>query len=173
MKMLRIVVFLSATFILTILGSSNLFAKELKIAFIDVSVIFEKYEKAKNATKALNKELEKIKRHLQEQEKKIKSMEENLIMAPISATERLKREQSIKEKIEELRTFAEEQRNKILKKEQTLIQELAEEIKNAVKEVAKRHQIDIVLRKDSEAFIYGKKKFDITYEVLSILNKKK
>jgi Skp family chaperone for outer membrane proteins len=142
------------------------FAKEIKIGCVDAIEVFNDYEKTKDYDKVL--ETKK-----QDKEKKLetKGAELEKLQNKISV---LKKEEQVKEKgnLEKLqREFLELKRQAFidLKKDRDeKMQEIIEDINKVIKDYAIKHAYDLMLYKS--AVVYGDNSFDVTADILKLVN---
>lgn len=131
-------------------------ANYTSIGFIDVQKVFKEYKETSKAQGELSKQEESFKKEFEESQKKL---------------EKAEKEGKKTEELEKLRKELEEKlapkRESLLKLNEQLTSKLQMEILNAVKTVAKKVGIEVVL--DKQVVITGG--MDLTELVISELNK--
>lgn len=145
----------------------TVFAKESKIAYVDLAKVFDEYKKTKDAEKALEekgkgKEAERAK--MIEDIKKLKDEQ-----ALLSDKAKAEKQGSIDTKIKALQEYDSKARAELGKERNDALGAIMKDIEKVVNEYAKANGYDLVL--NSRMLLYGAEQYDITAEVLSRLNK--
>ncbi|MBU1154033.1 OmpH family outer membrane protein [bacterium] len=162
---------LSCTILLLLLVS-NLQADSIKIAYVDMTQVFDQILETKTVTEALSKEVEDKREEISKRQKEIEKTEKELKEAiMLNEKEKNKREIVINQKKEELQKFADEARNSLLKKEQEQTQKIVKAISKVIENIAIKEDINLVL--DKSVVLYGIDEIDLTQKIIEILNKKK
>ncbi len=143
------------------------FAKELKIAYVDLAKIFDEYKKTKDSEKALEekgkaKEADRTK--MVDEIKKLKSEQ-----ALLSEKGKAEKQGPIDVKIKALQEYDTTARNDLMKERNDMLGGIMKDIEKIVNDYAKTSGYDIVL--NSRMMLYGSDQYDITSEILSRLNK--
>ena len=112
---------------------------EGEIAYVDIQKIFELHPDKAEAEKELNKAAQMMQSELEEKVSDLSQEEQQELLS--------------------------EYQSELSKKEQQLIQDVLEEIENAIKKVAKKKNVKLVL--DKRNVIYGG--YDITEEVINYI----
>lgn len=159
--------------VILLLGTVNLHAASLvKIAYVDISQVFDQFSETKKITNVLNKEIETKKEEIEKRQKKIEKLEKELKEAiMLSEQERAKREAIIEQEKLNLQKFADETKSNLLREEQEQTQRIIKIIYGVVKDIAVKEGISIVV--DKSVVLYGIDEIDLTQEVIDILNKRK
>ena len=169
--MKKIVVLLTAVFFAAGLFVSPVcekaFAKELKIAYVDLAKIFDEYKKTKDSEKVLEekgkgKEDERAK--MVDEVKKLKD-EQSLLSEKAKA----EKQGAIDMKIKALQEYDAKTRDGLMKERNEMLGGIMKDIEKIVNDYAKANGYDIVL--NSRMLLYGADQYDLTNEVLTRLNK--
>ena len=169
--MKRIVVVMTALFFAAGLFVSPVcekaFAKELKVAYVDLAKIFDEYKKTKDSEKVLEekgkgKEDERAK--LVAEVKKLK--DEQSLLSEKAKTEK---QGAIDTKIKALQEYDTKTRNDLMKDRNDMLGGIMKDIEKVVGDYAKANGYDIVL--NSRMLLYGADQYDLTSEISARLNK--
>jgi len=147
-------------------------ASAAKIAVIDTAKVVKEYEKTKEAQTRLEKEMEEKKDKLKKSNEELEKMQKNLVRQKgiVSEKKYQKLEKKFQDKQDALREDYRETQSMLMKKQKSLMEDVLEDIRRSVAEVAKSEKIDLVLEKEIALYCNGK---DVTYKVLDRLNAKK
>ena len=147
-------------------------ASAAKIAVIDTAKVVKEYEKTKEAQTRLEKEMEEKKDKLKKSNEELEKMQKNLVRQKgiVSEKKYQKLEKKFQDKQDILREDYRETQSMLMRKQKSLMEDVLEDIRRSVAEVAKSEKIDLVLEKEIALYCNGK---DVTYKVLDRLNAKK
>jgi outer membrane protein len=158
-----------AAFILSLLPLYGV-AENLKIGFVDVAKVFDEYPETKKATDLLNREIEArrtkisaFQLEIEKLEKEIEKVKDKEMIAEKKAL--------LKRKREEMRDYAQEARTYLLKREQELTKKIVEKIYEAIKKVAIKEGVSLVMEKGT--LLYGVPELDLTENVIKLLKGEK
>lgn len=169
--MKKIVVLLTAVFFAAGLFvgpvCEKAFAKELKVAYVDLAKIFDEYKKTKDSEKVLEekgkgKEGERAK--MVDEVKKLKD-EQGILSEKAKA----EKQGAIDTKIKALQEYDTKTRNDLMKDRNDMLAGIMKDIEKVVSDYAKANGYDIVL--NSRMLLYGSDQYDLTSEILTRLNK--
>lgn len=168
MKNINIVLFIS--FLFTFL-TSHAFAEDYKIGAVNTVRVFEQSPQAVTADALIKKEFSARDRELQQKQQDIKDMEERLNKdsAVMSSSERRKTEREIVSGRRDLKRSRDEFREDVNFRLNEVRADIQKEIFNAIVEVAKANDYDLVL---FDGVAYASDKVDISDLVISYLKKK-
>ncbi len=156
--------------VLSIISASLLlpcvYAEDLKIGYVDISKVFDSYEK----TKDKNDDLEKITSKKQnERENMVDDIQKLRKEMQIMSDEgKEKQREVLKDKITKLQEFDRDIRNKLKMERDEIMKELLEEIKNSIETFAKKNNYDLIFYRS--ALLYNVDSLDITSGIIDILN---
>ena len=139
---------------------------ERKVAFIDLSKLFDSFEKTKEYDAVLEKNHKGY--ETAREEKLTKIQEANSKLALMKAEEKEKLQAEIDTMKRDLMEFDQAQRTDLAKQRDEKIREILLEIEKTVSDFAKKEKYDLIL--NDRVLIYGNETLDITEQVLSILN---
>jgi len=144
------------------------YAKEYKIAYVDLAKVFEDYQKTKDAEKSLEdkgraKEAER--KTMVDELKKLKDEQ-----ALLSEKAKGDKQKVIDAKIKTLQEFDMKTRDELMKERNDQLAVILKEIENVVSGIAKSKGYDMIL--NSRTLLYGAPEYDLTGEVTGSLNKK-
>jgi outer membrane protein len=147
-------------------------AQELKIGAVNAIRILEQSPQAESMRAQIEKEFSPRDRELVSSQRKLKEMEDRLgkDAAIMSENERRKLERDIITERRELKRTQDEFREDLTFRRNEEIANIQKEIIEAIQEVAKQNNYDLVL---SEGVIFASPKSDITQLVIDHLKKKR
>lgn len=150
----------------------SVFSQSGKIGYVDIKKVFENYEKAKKVQESFRKEVDEEQKNMDKLQEEIKKLQEEYEKKKdmLKPEERTKRENEIKNKIQEFSKRWTETKRKLDEKGNALEEQLFNEIKSVISEYAKKNGYLVVI--DSRLILYGENSVDITDEIIKILNKK-
>lgn len=163
-KKLIIAVAIFAAFALI---GSTAWAKEYKIAFVDLASVFDQYKKTKDSESALaekGKAKEAERKKFVDDIRKLKD-EQSLLSDKAKA----EKQTVIDDKIKELQEFDRKAQDELLKERNDMLGGILKDIEKVVTDYAKEAGYDIVL--NSRMLLYGDQQYDLTAEVMKRLNK--
>ena len=160
--------FLAIIFVLS-LTTVSYAQSAFKIAYVDLSRVFDEYSKTDNYDQTLEKKSVEYQKERNKKLEKIQEAERKLVLLKEAEKEKLKVEIDKDKNI--LIEFDRQKQTDLRKERDEKIREILLEIEEVVKDYAEKEKYDIVL--NDRVLIYGDKTLDLTEKVLDILNKKK
>lgn len=148
-------------------AAEKVYAKEYKMAYVDLGRVFDEYKKTKDSEKLLE---EKGKAKDAERKKlvdELKNLKDE--QALLSEKGKAEKQTAIDNKIRMLQEFDMKARNELMKERNDKLGLIMKDIESVVSEYAKEAGYDLVL--NSRTLLYGKEEYDMTTEVLKRLNK--
>jgi len=143
------------------------YAKELKIAYVDLAKVFDEYKKTKDAEKNLeakSKIKEDERKKMVDELRKLKDEQ-----ALLSEKAKAEKQTALDAKIKVLQDFDNKARNDLVKERNDMLGGIMKDIEGVVTEYAKASGYDLVL--NSRMLLYGAEQYDVTADVLIKLNK--
>ncbi len=140
---------------------------EEKLAYVDLSQLFDGYDKAKEYDKILDKEQKVYEKEREAKLEEVKKLQERLSL--LSEEERQAQRSKLEEKITQLQEFDRSSTQDLRKHRDEKVQEIFKDINDIIDNYAKKQGITFVL--DKRALIYINNNLDITKQILKILNK--
>ena len=141
-------------------------AADLKIGYVDVGKVFDNYER----TKALDAELEKKGKQkdteLQGRVNELKKLREGLELLNDQAREAKGRE--IEQRADDLQRFRTNTARDLRRERDKMAKEILSEIQRKIEEYAKANGFSLLL--DERSLLYGQSAYDVTDDVLKMLN---
>jgi len=141
----------------------------LKIGYVDLSRVFDQYYKTNSYDSDLEKKSVDYQKERNKKLEKVQEAERKLVLLKEDEKEKLKTE--ISKNKNKLIEFDREQQTDLRKERDEKIREILLEIEEVVRSHAEKEKYDIIL--NDRVLIYGGKSFDLTDQVLEILNQKK
>jgi outer membrane protein len=147
-------------------------ASLIKVAYVDISQVFDQFKETKIVTNKLNKEIEAEKKEIDRRQKEIEKLEKQLKEAiMLSEQEKARREAVILQKKKELQDYANKVKTDLLKKEQEQTQRIIKIIYGVIENIAVKEGISLVV--DKSMVLFGTEEIDLTQRVIDILNRRK
>ncbi len=139
-----------------------------KAGFLDLSKVFDKYEKTREYDSALEG---KHKAYETERNAKIDKLKEvQGKLALLKEEEKAAVERELEQLTSDLRDFDQAQKTDLTKQRDEQLREILLEIEKVVSDFAKKEKYDLIL--NDRVLIYGNETFDVTDKILNILNEK-
>ena len=142
------------------------FAKDMKIAYVDLSRTFDNYQKTKEYDAVLQKEGEGFQKERDGMISKIRDAQGKLAL--LKEDEKAKVQADIDKQKSDLIEYDKQKRGELAKKRDEKVREILLEVEKIVSEMAKKEGYDYVL--NDRVLIYGDPSQNITEKVLKALN---
>lgn len=141
---------------------------EGKIGYVDLRRAFYEYEKAKTLEKGINDFDETSKKTRTKMVQDITKMRDEGEL--LSGKAREKKQSQIEQQIAALQEFDRTNRQESLNKKNDMYRQVIDDIQKVVEDIGKKEGYDYVL--DSRNIMYANKSFDLTDQVVKVLNKR-
>lgn len=145
------------------------FCKELKIGFVDLSRVFDDYQKTKEFDKALSEKQKNLEAEIERRSKDIKQLQDT--MAVLSDKEKEKRQSDIDAKIKALEEYGKSVGGDLRKERDDKIKDILKDIEKVIKDIASKDGYDLVL--NDRVLVYDNKDnkaLDLTDRVVQAVN---
>jgi outer membrane protein len=151
-------------------STSNISAKEegKKIGYVDLSRVFDQYQKTIDYDKELEKKGDKKQSEREKKVSEIKRLKEELEL--LSEKGKKEKQDEIDRKIKELQDFDLATRTDLKRERARVVREILKEIDKVVQEYGKNKGYFLIL--NDRVLLYGDEQFDLTDEIIKILNEK-
>ncbi len=165
--MKRLILLVAVLFAAGMLFQGHVYAKEYKIAYVDLAKVFDDYSK----TKELDKSFE-AKGKVKEVERKklfdeLKKMRDE--QALLSDKAKAEKQPAIDDKTRAIQDFDRKTRDEFVKERNDSVGSILKDIEKIVTDYSKQEGYDIIL--NSRMLLYGREDMDLTGEILKRLNK--
>jgi len=165
----------------------NAEAKEFKIGIVDISGVFEKYEKRKDLDQDL-KDLEKeFQNEINKKKKEMIDLDEETQLLDLGSEARRKNVDMLERKNVELEGYAKFAERQLLRRYKTFFEQTYDEVVKMVEEIGARNSYDLIIKKEEpelksgqisdlqfkigiRTVLYHSKDVDITADVIEHLN---
>ena len=137
-----------------------------KIAFLDLSKLFDNYQKTKEYDTTLESSHATFKKEHDTKVEKIKDAQSKLDL--MKEDEKAKLQKDIDQMIADLNEFDRSKTTDLRKQRDEKVREILLEIEKIVSDFAKTNKYDLIL--NDRVLIYGNETMDVTEQVLKILN---
>ncbi len=166
MKSLKVLGLMVAFLVAGALVTPRVHAEELKFAYVNLSKLFDEYEKTKMYDKSLEADNNKFQ---EERNKKIEAIRELQGKAgALKADAKAKLDQDIEKAKNDLLEFDRQKRTDLTKARDEKVREILMEIEKTVSEYAKKEGIAFVF--NDRVLIYGADTMNITDSIMKNLN---
>jgi len=144
------------------------YAQELRLAYINLKKVLDKYEKVADGEEQLVKQAEKKNTEREKLVKEIKSLREKLDLLKDKRKE--KKQQELEEKVKKLQDFTYETRAGLRQKRDEKFREIMKEVKDVLEEYGQSRNYNIII--DDTLLLYKDSNLDVTEDVIKILNQR-
>lgn len=150
-------------------------AADEKIGVVDMQTALQSVDAGKKAKAELEKDFNKKKQELQNEESAIKKMGEELKKQSLVMNEeaRQKKQAELQERIMKFQEKTARSQAEIQKKERELTDPIINSLRNVISELAKKRGYTVVLEKDENNVLFSQEQHDLTSEVIKEFNKRK
>ncbi len=174
-------------FVLLKLVVANVDADSFKIGVVDISSIFEKYEKRKDLDKEL-KDLEKdFQNEINKKRKEIINLDEEMQLLDLGSVSRRNNEELLERKNVELEGYAKFAERQLLKRYREFFETIYGVVVKEVEKIGENEKFDLIIKKEEpelksgqisdlqfkigiRTVLYHSKAVDITSRVINSLN---
>lgn len=147
-------------------GTICAYAKDLKMAYVDLDRVFEEYNKTKEEYKSLDNKLKEKEAERKKLVDDVRRLKDELELLSDKGKEA--KQASIDEKMNAIGEFDRKAKDEFKKERVNAIREISNEIDMVIQEYGKTQGYDYIF--SSRALVFGKDESDITNEVIKILN---
>jgi len=141
-------------------------AADLKIAYVELSKVFDNYQKTKEFDAVLQNEGETFQKQRDAMVQKIQDAQSKLDL--MKDTERANLQEDIEKQKNDVIAFDKEKRTELAKRRDDKVREILAEIQGVASVIAKKEGYTYIL--NDRVMVYGDTQFNITDEVLKNLN---
>ncbi|MBU1122940.1 MAG: OmpH family outer membrane protein [Candidatus Omnitrophota bacterium] len=155
--------------ILGLIVPFNTFANsDIKIGYVNVFDVFDKYSKTKEYDDALETVKDKKEVTLNKKKDEIEKMQSKLSL--LKPQEQEEKQAEVAAEIESYRNLEREIYIDLKKDRDEKMKEILEDINLVVKDYAKKNKFDLIINEN--AVLYGEKIMDISSDILKIMNER-
>jgi len=150
----------------------NSAAQTYKIGYVEIQKVFSGYGKAGEAEKSFKKDVEAEQKKVSQLESTIKEMQAEFEKKKdvLKPEERSRKEEEIREKVQEFSMLWSNINKSLDAKRQKLEDSILEEIRAEIKDYGKKNGFTAIF--DSRLVLYGQENIDLTEEIIKVLNEK-
>ena len=141
-------------------------AKEMKFAFVDLSRVFDNYQKTKDSDAVLQKDSQAFQQERDKMIEKIRDAQGKLAL--LKESEKQKMQVDIDKQKADLIEFDKQKRTELAKQRDEKVREILLEIEKNVSEMAKKDGYDMIF--NDRVLVYGDQTMNLTEKVLKGLN---
>ena len=178
---------LLAGLICTNINLANAEAEEFKIGIVDISSVFEKYQKRIDLDQELKEQEKGFQDEINKKRKEIIDLDEETQLLDLGSESRNSNENLLERKNVELEGYAKFAERQLLKKYKDFFENIYQEVVQKVEEIGKQEGFDLVIKKEESdvksgkisdlqfkigirTVLYHSDSVDITLDVIDALN---
>jgi Skp family chaperone for outer membrane proteins len=182
-----IVFALLASLICININLANAEAEEFKIGIVDISSVFEKYQKRIDLDQELKEQEKGFQDEINKKRKEIIDLDEETQLLDLGSESRNSNENLLERKNVELEGYAKFAERQLLKKYKDFFENIYQEVVQKVEEIGKQEGFDLVIKKEESdvksgkisdlqfkigirTVLYHSDSVDITLDVIDALN---
>ncbi|MBU1113065.1 MAG: OmpH family outer membrane protein [Candidatus Omnitrophica bacterium] len=152
---------------LTGVFSPAIFAKDLKIGYVDIIKVLNDYEKTKKYDATLEEKRKEAEEKLTKKKADLEQMQKKLSV--IKEGEKQKEQEKLTKAVEEYREIERTSFVDIKKARDEKMKEIIDDMDKVINTYAKKNDFTLIINEN--AVLYGDKVMDITSDILKIANK--
>ena len=178
---------LLAIFTYTNVNLANAEAGDFKIGVVDISRVFEKYQKRTDLDQELKEQEKEFQDEINKKRKEIIDLDEETQLLDLGSESRSKNENLLERKNVELEGYAKFAERQLLKKYKDFFENIYEEVVLKVEEIGKQESFDLIIKKEEpdlksgqisdlqfkigiRTVLYHSESVDITLDVIDNIN---
>jgi Skp family chaperone for outer membrane proteins len=178
---------LLASLICTNINLANAEAEEFKIGIVDISSVFEKYQKRIDLDQELKEQEKGFQDEVNKKRKEIIDLDEETQLLDLGSESRSSNENLMERKNVELEGYAKFAERQLLKKYKNFFENIYQEVVQKVEEIGKQESFDLIIKKEESdvksgeisdlqfkigirTVLYHSDSVDITLDVIDALN---
>ncbi|MDD5449682.1 MAG: OmpH family outer membrane protein [Candidatus Omnitrophica bacterium] len=142
------------------------YAKDQKTAYVDLDKVFEEYNKTKEEYKSLDDKLKAKEAERKKMVDEVRRLKDELELMSDKGKEQ--KQAAIDEKINTLSEFDRKAKDEFKKERVDAIRDISTEIDKVIQDYGKSQDYDYIY--SSRALVFGKDEYDMTPEIIKILN---
>ena len=144
------------------------YAKDIKMAYVDLDKVFEEYNKTKDEYKSLDGKLKDKEAERKKMVDEIRRLKDELELLSDKGKE--EKQAAIDEKMNSLNEFDNKAKDEFKKERINAIKDISNEIDVVIQDYGKKEGYDYIF--SSRAFVFSKDEYDITETIVKTLNTK-
>ncbi|MBN2096973.1 MAG: OmpH family outer membrane protein [Candidatus Omnitrophica bacterium] len=156
------------TVTLFFLVSTAVYAEGIKIGYINLKDVLDKYQKVTDGENELIKDAEAKNSQREKLVNDIKSLREKIDL--LKDTQKEKKQQELDQKVKELQDFTNETRSGLRQDRDEKFREIMKEVKDVIEEYGQSRNYNIVI--DDTLLLYKDANLDVTQDIIKTLNQR-
>ncbi|MDD5020351.1 MAG: OmpH family outer membrane protein [Candidatus Omnitrophica bacterium] len=137
-----------------------------KIAYVDLSSTFDKYEKTKVFDEALGSIQQEKEKSLTQLADEIKAIEDKMPL--LSEKEKVSKQKDLDEKTQKLKQISQQVALDLRKERDERLKEILQDIEKVIQSYAQKNQYDFIM--NDRVLLYGSASADVTQDIIDLLN---
>jgi len=187
MPIMCLVFALLASFTYMNVNLANAEAEDFKIGIVDISSVFEKYQKRIDLDQEMKGQEKGFQDEINKKRKEIIDLDEETQLLDLGSESRSKNENLLERKNVELEGYAKFAERQLLKKYKDFFENVYQEVVQKVEEIGKQNNFDLIIKKEEpnlesgqisdlqfkigiRTVLYHSESVDITLDVIDNLN---
>ncbi len=187
MSIMCLALALLASLICTNINLANAEAEDFKIGIVDISSVFEKYQKRIDLDQELKEQEKGFQDEVNKKRKEIIDLDEETQLLDLGSESRSSNENLMERKNVELEGYAKFAERQLLKKYKNFFENIYQEVVQKVEEIGKQESFDLIIKKEESdvksgeisdlqfkigirTVLYHSDSVDITLDVIDALN---
>lgn len=143
-------------------------AAELKIGYVNLAKVFDGYERTKESDRLLEQKGQKKQTELETRATELKKLRESLELLSDQARDAKARE--TEEKSDEFQRLKTRSQRDLVRERNAMAKTILDEIQQTITDYAKTNGFSVML--DQRSLVYGQDAYDVTNDVLKLLNER-
>jgi len=141
-------------------------AKEQKIGYVNMSLVFDSYEKTKKFDKDLEMKAEAKRKERETIVNQVKKLRDELDL--LSEDKKTAKQPAVDEKVRELQAFDKDARETLRTQRDTMLKEILQEIDVVIKDVGQKEGYSFILH--DRVLLYKDESTDLSQKIIQKLN---
>ena len=150
----------------SLVSSHPVLAADPKIGYVNLSLVFDSYEKTKKFDRDLQKKAEEKRTQRDKIVEEVKKNRDELEL--LSPNNRVAMQQKIDQKVQELQAFDRDSRLTLRRHRDTMIRDILKEIDEVVQNYGKEEGYDYIF--NDRILLFKKEANDLSQEIVDLLN---
>ena len=153
---------------LSLVTCHSAWAAELKIGYVNVGDVLNGYERTKESERTLEQKVQQKQAELETRAGELKKLRDSLEL--LSAQAREAKAKEIEEKSDEFQRLKARSQRDLVRERNAIGKTILDEIQAVITDYAKTNGFTVML--DRRSLVYGQDAYDVTEEVLKLLNER-
>lgn len=144
------------------------YAQDMKLGYISLKEVLDKYEKVRDGEAELVKDAEEKNKQREKLVQEIKNLREKIDL--LKDKQKEKKQQELDEKVKNLQDFTYQTRTSLREDRDGKFREIMKEVKNVIEEYGQSRKYNIII--DDTLLFYKDEALDVTEDIAKMLNQR-